>query len=134
MSYKLFLDDVRNPGECVHYMHKRIGKDNPMYLDEWEVVRNYYEFVATIQKRGLPEVISFDHDLGPEHYDPCMFGRKEDYNLLYETFVEKTGYDCAKWLLDYCKLHKADLPKCYCHSMNPVGHQNIVDVLGGKRL
>ena len=45
----LYLDDVRIPTE-----------------GEWEVVRNYDEFVAHIKMNGLEsyEVISLDHDLG----------------------------------------------------------------------
>ena len=47
MSYKLFLDDIRNP------------------LDNgWEIVRSYEEFLTIIQERGKPRSISFDHDLG----------------------------------------------------------------------
>ena len=45
----LYLDDVRIPK-----------------TDNWEVVRNYDEFVAHIKMNGLEnyEVISLDHDLG----------------------------------------------------------------------
>ena len=45
----LYLDDVRTPT-----------------ADNWEVVRNYDEFVAHIKLKGLGayEVISLDHDLG----------------------------------------------------------------------
>lgn len=51
---KLFLDDIRTI-EMVY--------DKSME-PEFDIVRNYYDFVAYIQKNGLPEFISFDNDLG----------------------------------------------------------------------
>lgn len=80
MSYKLFLDDIRNPTECSLYMYKRIGKENLSYLDEdWVVVRNYSEFIGAIFDRGLPNLVSFDHDLAHEHYAPPIYWN-EKYN------------------------------------------------------
>jgi hypothetical protein len=35
-----------------------------IYLQEWEVFSSYTEFVAWIETNGLPDFISFDHDLG----------------------------------------------------------------------
>lgn len=59
MSYNLFLDDIRNPSDCIHYMY------TPIYTSvDWVIVRNYNEFVKTIEEKGLPEIVSFDHDLG----------------------------------------------------------------------
>lgn len=49
-----------------------------------------------------------------------------DRFFIPSTFSEKTGYDCAKWLVDYCIDNKLTLPKhVYVHSMNPVGKKNI---------
>lgn len=64
-------------------------------------------------------MISFDHDLADEHYWKQNTGE----------FVEKTGYDCVKWLIEYCMDNDVDLPKFYCHSMNPVGKENIERLL-----
>ena len=88
---KLYLDDVRNP------------KTNG-----WTIVRNYEEFVKHIEQNGLPDEISFDHDLG------------EDI---------KTGYDCAKWLCNYCWTNGIPIPTYNVHSANPVGRDNIIGVL-----
>lgn len=130
MSYKLFLDDVRNVLDCVHYMHKRIGPLNPIYLEEdWVVVRNYNEFVKTIEEKGVPELISFDHDLAHEHYAPEEHWDNYDTWVVAQNFREKTGHDAAKWLVDYCKQFNVPLPKCVIHSMNPVGCENIKRVL-----
>jgi hypothetical protein len=110
----LFLDDIRYPIEAYHYT-----KQDMFLRKDWHVVRNYDQFVNRIMELGLPEIISFDHDLADQHYiDP---GSQE--------YVEKTGYDCAKWLIEYCMDNDADLPKFYCHSMNPVGKENMESLL-----
>ncbi len=88
---KLYLDDIRNPKS-----------------DGWTVVRNYEEFVQYIDQNGLPDEISFDHDLG------------EDV---------KTGYDCAKWLCEYCWMNGIPIPPYNVHSANPVGRDNIIGTL-----
>ena len=89
----------------------------PLYRnEEWIIVRNYDEFVDWILKNGLPDVISFDHDLCDEHY--AFAG---NYNI----FREMTGYHAAKWLCEFCLHEHLPLPTCYVHSMNTVGKQNI---------
>jgi hypothetical protein len=45
------------------------------------------------------------------------------------TFSEKTGYDCAKWLVNFCMDNNLKLPEYYVHSMNPVGRRNILGYL-----
>jgi hypothetical protein len=120
---RLFLDDVRDPKDCVSYM-----KDD-VYEEKWDIVRTYDEFVNYITKNGIPDEVSFDHDLSDEHYDPSMYGVSIEYVKKYDTFKEKTGYDCAKWLSQYCIDNVIPMPKCYVHSMNPVGRDNIWSVL-----
>lgn len=113
MSYNLFLDDIRRP-EDVKYMHL------PIYdMVEWIIVRNYYAFITLIENKGVPDIISFDHDLADIHYKEQNF----DYN---DVDYEKTGYHCAKWLIDYCLDNEKELPaKILIHSMNPAGSVNI---------
>ena len=97
-------------------------------MDDWVIVRNYDEFVKTITENGVPVILSFDHDLADEHYRPSMYDKDEHYTGYYTdgTFKEKTGYECAKWLIDYCIDNKVDTPTIvYIHSMNPVGGKNI---------
>jgi hypothetical protein len=111
MAYNLFLDDFRDP---------RVLKD----LRTWVIVRNYNDFVKIITERGLPDLISFDHDLSFEHY-PTTESDIPDYN----TYKEKTGYHCASWLIDYCLHNDKPLPEWQVHSMNPVGRKNIAGLL-----
>lgn len=112
--YKLFLDDLRQPVDAYFYMHA------PIYNEpDWTIVRNYDEFIWAIKEFGIPEIVSFDHDLADEHY-----GMQD--NIEYGMFTEKTGYHCAQWLINYCMDHDLELPKyTLIHSMNNVGRQNI---------
>lgn len=51
----------------------------------------------------------------------------KDYskNFFIPELKEKTGMDCAKWLVDFCIDNELILPDWYGHSMNPVGRENI---------
>lgn len=120
MSYNLFLDDVRNPEQCAEYMPVNVRYMYP--AAKWEVVRSTEEFVRIIEKRGLPILVSFDHDLADVHYNPST--RKEGF-----TYHEKTGYDAAKWLVNYCIDKHQKLPTWLVHSQNPVGAENIRKLL-----
>lgn len=70
MTYHLFLDDVRMPGEVTW-----VELPSAKYV----IVRNYEEFTTVVRQRGLPAHISFDNDLGPD---------------------QPEGKDCAKWLVE----------------------------------
>ena len=107
----LYLDDVRIPTE-----------------GEWEVVRNYDEFVAHIQKNGLEnyEVISLDHDLGDTAMNEYYNNVHPNYTLDYNNITEKTGLDCAKWLVAESMKTGIPLPAVYVHSANPIGSANIM--------
>lgn len=128
MSYNLFLDDVRDPWMVGDYIYPFEIK--ALYRKErWDIVRNYSEFCAFIENNGLPELISFDHDLADEHYTPEEYWETYEKSQNYQAgkqYKEKTGLDCAKWLIDYIIDNKLELPKILCHSMNPVGKDNIL--------
>jgi len=118
---KLFLDDLRS----VDMIYT-----NPD-MNEWSIVRDFHQFVNYIQKYGLPDYISFDHDLGMEHtrFYFQNGGHESPPDPLTADFKEKTGYDAAKWLVDYCVEKGKKLPSFYVHSANPIGAKNIRDYL-----
>jgi len=123
MEKKLFLDDIRNPIDCTYYI-----SSGEIYLELWDIVRSYNEFIDYIELNGVPDVISFDHDLADEHYDMSVYSGPigpDVSEFTYDRFKEKTGYDCAKWLCNYCIQNAIPLPKYYVHSMNPIGKENI---------
>lgn len=111
----MYLDDIRNPK-----------------TDGWDIVRSYDEFVDWIQHNGTPDEISFDHDLGVEQHIKHYYhnGKLENPpDPLNTTIKERTGYDCAKWLCEYCYENGLPLPKYNVHSANPVGSENISSLL-----
>jgi hypothetical protein len=121
----LFLDDFREPIDVLTYTS--LSEAERYIVADWDIVRCYDEFVRYIKKNGIPDVISFDHDLSEEHYSPLMYSTPKEYNALYKTFKDKTGFDAAKWLKRYIKRNNLPMPMVYCHSRNPIGKQNILD-------
>jgi len=125
-SYNLYLDDIREPKQS----YKKTGDNR--YIDlKWRVVKCYSEFVETIVLNGIPNIVSFDHDLGEEHINYYFDngGRENPPDPLKGHFTEKTGYDCAKWLVEYCSENGLPMPEYLIHSANPVGSQNIRFIL-----
>jgi len=123
MKHKIYLDDVRTP------------------LDpDWIVVRSYDEFVEKVKQLGIEniETVSLDHDLGDSAMQEYYTNVSPNYALNYANIKEKTGYDCAKWLIDFwldshdlesAYIRKAPdigFPTVYTHSANPIGSANIM--------
>lgn len=119
MTYSLFLDGTREPRE--------VDWISLPHQNDWVIVRNFNEFVSAVEERGIPGHVSFEHDLSPEHYPKSS----EDWlkPLDYSQFKEKTGMECAKWLVDYCKEKEEPFPSWSVHSQNPSGRKNILDLL-----
>jgi uncharacterized alpha/beta hydrolase family protein len=92
------------------------------------VVKNYDEFVAHIKLKGLGayEVISLDHDLGEGALIEYYTHTKQNYELDYNRITEKTGMDCARFLVAESMNTKIPLPTIYVHSANPIGAANII--------
>ena len=114
---KIYLDDVRTP----------VDKD-------WTVVRNYDEFVSTIMYIGLEniELISLDHDLGDTAMAEWHRNVYHNYTLDYNNITEKTGMDCAKWLVDQW-LEGAPVVEVVVHSANAIGSANIMGYINNYR-
>ena len=117
----VFLDDIRDIDQI------------PPYINTWVTVRNYKEFTEFIEKywetnNKLPEVITFDHDLAVEH-DLDRAGKAPDAPIFYMKFKEKTGKECAEWLVAFAKSKDIDLGRIAIHSMNPVGAYRIENII-----
>lgn len=111
MKTILWLDDIRNPFNntewkmVIQYLKNEylfIFNENEPCGIFWAKTQS--EFENYIKENGLPDLISFDNDLG--------IGNGE-------------GYDCAKWLVEYCMNNNVQLPQWYVHSSNPVAKENI---------
>lgn len=91
MSYKLFIDDERFPAEN---------------SGEWVIVRSSQQAISEVYQNGMPDFISFDHDLGGDD----------------------TSMKFLRWLLDELLDGMIAFPVDFCyyvHSQNPVGAENI---------
>ena len=102
MTYKLFLDDIRD----VKMVYKNLRDE------DFIIVRNFEDFKKIIIENGLPELISFDNDLGLD----------ENEN------IAEDGYAAAKWLVYESGLDLRNL-KFNVHSANPVASQQIQSLL-----
>lgn len=91
MQTILWLDDIRNPLDFIkktQWILTQFPRFNPnIHKIVW--VKSYEEFIEYISKNPLPIHISFDHDLGSIDVDGIEY-------------ILKSGYDCCKWLVDYC--------------------------------
>ena len=106
-KYNLFLDDERQPFDGY------VLEQFPEHEDKsWIVVRNFKEFKDVIIKNGVPNLISFDHDL-----------------MDFDHGREFTGYDCAKWLVEFCYNERVDFPHYTVHSANLGGKEYIISYI-----
>lgn len=113
---KIFLDDIRQINDIYAY--------GSVKLPEWVITRNYDSFITEV-KREFPSFVSFDHDLADEHYNHEAMRDAAVYDKVRQTFKEKTGLECAKWLVEYCMETSQPFPDYHVHSFNPVGAENI---------
>ena len=118
----LWLDDYRDP---FINLENRV----PPGFDEIIWVKNYSEFVnvLTDDYRSI-SAISFDHDLADSHYTPEHLWSDYDASKEWQDaqiHIEKTGYECAKWLVDFVIDNDLTIPEIFIHSANPVGADNI---------
>jgi hypothetical protein len=57
-----------------------------------------------------------------------------NYELNYDNIKEKTGLDCAKWLVDICLEMNIKMPTVYVHSANPIGSGNMMGYINNYRM
>ena len=95
-----------------YYAHVWLDDFRPPMTPQTESiawVKTYDEFVAQVKTFGdkiSSCIVHFDHDLGGD----------------------KDGYDCAKWLIDWCLGNGYGVPDYDIQSANPVGRKNIESV------
>ena len=130
-----FLDDQRNPDDA--YLHldgvfNKVSLVNysNIHQDDWVIMRNYDEFVKCITYLGLPDVVSFDHDLHEEHIKHYFMVTQDIGIVEYGNLKEKTGKHCAEYLVQEWKKQGKTKPiKTFVHSANKWGGENIKEVL-----
>jgi hypothetical protein len=100
----LWLDDERNPNSEKWYKYLRQYFDIEIFDIIW--VKSYSEFIQFVENNILPYIVCFDNDLG-------------------DVVTNFEGYDCAKYLSNFCIENKKQLPNFIVQSANPVAKQNI---------
>lgn len=111
----LILDDVRSISDVL-----TINRMN-VFGDTVKLVKSYREFCDWVTSNGVPAFVSFDHDLADvrEPGDGALIVVASDWTK------EKTGVDCAAFLIEYCHAEGERFPVYNVHSANPVGAANI---------
>ena len=97
MKTIIFLDDIRKPEQYVN-IDQNIVFCAASLVDFIEALNKLYS------KYNRIDEIWFDHDLGEN---------------------AGTGFDCAKYLVDFCIQHNMAIPEYHIQSDNLVGKQNI---------
>ena len=123
---RIYLDDVRTPNTP--------NNEWVNGIEEWTVVRSYDEFVSTVMYIGLEniELVSLDHDLGDSAMKEWHTNVYHNYKLDYDNITEKTGYDCAKWLVQQW-MEGQPVIKVYTHSANAIGSANIMGYINNYK-
>jgi hypothetical protein len=126
MKTLLWLDDIRNPFTYKPWLYEFAADyaygDGAVY---W--VKTYKEFTEWITENGLPTKIAFDHDLSD--FQAFKTGYPDLMEDVDSPVIEKTGMDCAHWLVGYCMDNDKKLPEWVIQSANPVGKENINGLL-----
>jgi len=123
----LWLDDLRNPltqkwleDFAIEFNDKR---------DDVIWVKSFEEFKNWITSNGLPYMIAFDHDLGEDIAIEKVKNGISKKKARKEKKTALSGFDAAKWLVEYCIDNSIKLPLWVVQSANPVGRQNINSLL-----
>ena len=124
MKTLLWLDDIRDPNDTIWTYWMIDSGINP---DEFSIiwVKSYSEFTHWITQNGLPSLICFDHDLGEDVAKGRVskgINKRQARILKRETL---SGFDCAKWLVEFCLDNQINAPEFRIQSANPVGAENI---------
>jgi hypothetical protein len=132
METLLWLDDIRDPKDNIWLDWMIDAGINPTNFNiVW--VKSYYEFTGWINQNGLPGLICFDHDLGEDVAKSRVskgMSKRQARILKRETL---SGFDCTKWLIEFCLDNELNIPEFKIQSANPVGAENIKGLIDNFR-
>jgi len=123
----LWLDDLRDPFTLNWLYDYAINYID--YEDNLEIkivwVKSFDEFKTWIETHGLPTTIGFDHDLGEDIAKEMVAQGTSKKKARLIKKEAPSGYDAAKWLVEYCMDNNRSIPEYFIQSANPVGKVHI---------
>lgn len=128
MRTLLWLDDLRSPFEqdWMNWLAQYSPIEQP-YEVVW--VKSYEQFVDWIKKNELPDGIAWDYDLGSDIAREKVKNGMSKTQARKEKRGTKNGLQCAKWLIEYCRENKFELPPYVMQSANEDGKKLIDELL-----
>ncbi len=124
----LFLDDRREVDEAWLFDSDTL-LTNFSGIDNWIIVRSYDEFVRWIDMNGIPDNVSFDHDLCEDAMVQFENALANNGFIDYVKYTQKTGKHCAEYLVKSCKEKNIPIPNYYIHTANHLAAPIIRDIL-----
>lgn len=107
MTYNLFIDDYRKPNDVVSCLDR-----------EWVIARSAEQVSKIVSEMGMPDFISFDHDMTDLHY-------AQDYS---------DGLTGAHIAYSLCRFFGCEMPPYQVHSWNPEAPARIADAIEKAKL
>ena len=120
---------------CVFVDDERIPKFQIDGYERWVVVRSYQELQSYLEQRGIPDLVSLDHDLAEEHYlDHQKYELQGIEAIEYGEFTQPTGLDCAHLLIEFSRMFAQPLQKVGVHCLErAMGSANIREAINGYK-
>lgn len=133
----VFLDDQRIPNDAYLWDENQTLKEaSNIPCNRWDIVRSYDEFVAWVDKNGIPDVVSFDNDLFD--ISDAAYSVKEVTRQLkmedWENFPIKTGAHCAQYLVNLCVVKNEPIPTHFVHTANDAARGIIKKILKNEQV
>jgi hypothetical protein len=119
-NYFLFVDDVRNPADVLNYLNY---ENSDIYRKEgWITVRSHDDFMKHVEEKGIPNFVSYDHNMDDGSYTPLEISSHDSISDLdlfknIENSKEKIGIHCLASLSEYAKKNSLEMPRVQCHSI-----------------
>ena len=103
----LYLDDIRSP--ITDPWVRKMMRQGYEITQAW----SYDDFVLSVELDKMPDLISFDFDLGEDS----------------RGFVLPNGGTCVRWIIEYCHANNVPLPEYRLHTANPEGRKEMHSLL-----
>jgi len=128
MRTLIFLDDLRNPSEqeWVDWLSQNSPIPAP-YEVVW--IKSFEVFSGWIKQNGIPEGVCFDFDLGSDVAREKVKRGMSKRQARKERKGTKSGFDCATFLIKYCRDNNLALPPYEIQSANEEGKEQIDSLL-----